>query len=538
MNIEEIIRYKWLKHAAKQIYEYGQPTDKDISEFVDLCKKEAIGESITDVHFQDFHDPVQNDNNGLRLLSISGIEGVNSLVPGKSLEFKEGCDITVVYGFNGSGKSSYVRLLKHVCDAHIKGELLPNVYKYKSNNQQAQEAKITFKKDGKQSCIDWVASKNCEQLTSVNIFDHTYGEVLDKDFEVSYEPPKLSFITSLIKVCDRVGGELSAEIQQHQQKIPLIPREHEHSKEAEWLKKINAQIPDTELEQYCVFNDKDKKRLEGLNFPKDKIENLEKKKQAIKALLNDVQKHLQQLSDEAYKRVISLRKTYIYKKNVADVAAKKEFKDIPLEGVGLDTWKGLWNAARKYSMEKAYKGRTFPVVEIEDEDEDAVCVLCHQSLSKSAQDRFNEFEDYVQGSTLGEANKAHKAWQAALEKIDDISDEETLVKNIGDAGMIENDHVKKSLLSLYVSLRARKEKLSVLNSESETPVIPNGQCVEDIIKRISNKYEVDIEKCSQKTPEADKELASLNARKWFSENRAAVEEEIKHRQCIGKNSKG
>ena len=528
---EEVISElpKWLQHAAKWIYKHGTPTDEQISEFADLCKKEANGEPVSDVeHPQYFQGSAQDDGQELRLSSIGNVEGVNSLGPGKALGFEES-NITVVYGPNGSGKSSYVRLLKHACGARHPGTLLPNVY---LSQESAQQAEISFKQDDKDKKIIWGGNGPCEELKFLHIFDDSYGSVfIDQGDAVSYEPPELAFISSLIKVCDLVKEKLGAEANTYPARKPNMLQGCKDSEEGKWYDKLNANTSAEDLEKYCTFSEENKKELDGLRVPEHNKKLLEGYNRHINSILNDVQKHLQQLSDEACKQVISLHKDAIKKKEIAETAAKQAFYNSQLEGIGRDTWKELWKAARKYSEEVAYKGQVFPKL-----DEDARCVLCHQSLSEDAQKRFSSFEDYVKGSTQVEADNAQKAWEVALQNIKDmyIPDEGTLMSNIDNAGILENNNVKESLLRLYKALRIRKEKLSALKSEDELPPKPGYECIEEI-KSIRNNYDKDIKKYSQ---EANKEqLNGLEAREWLAANRSAIEDEIKRLQHIGKIQK-
>lgn len=527
-NLEVISKHKWLQHAAKWIYKHGAPTtDEKVSEFVDLCKKEANGESFPDVdHPQYFQNPAQKNIQELRLVSIGEIKGVNSLAPSKPLEFEESKNITVVYGLNGSGKSSYVRLLKHVCGARVLGKLHSNVYNREENIQQAR---VEFKNEGKKDKVIWDGKETREELRHVHIFDHSFEDVFVDGDEVSYEPSELFFISSLIKICDRVREKLSAEKDKHPSRRPEMSPECKNSEEGKWFQHIGAKTSDEELEKHCAFDAEDKEKLAGLYSSKDRVENLAKKKIAIDKILKDVRKHLAQLSDEACKRIIALNKDSIKKREAARVAAKQAFGNDNLKGIASDIWIDLWNAARKYSQEEAYKGREFPVVK----GDDAVCILCHQSLSEDTKKRFVGFERHVKASIEIESRKAHDDWIKAVREIKDTADlpeEDCLMESMGDAGIKERD-VRKALCHLYFILRDRKEKLSASKPESEILAIPDCQCIAGI-KYISNGYEQDIKTYSEKGNED--QFNSLKARKWLSENRTAIEVEIKRFQCIEK----
>ena len=188
-------RPQWLQIAATRLLQQSELTDKDVSELATLCQQEAEGKlPKTTCSF-----PATAFSPGaagsLRLCSISDVEGVNALAPKKPLEFGKG-NITIVYGNNGSGKSGYVRLLKHVCGARETGTLHRNVYKPGS---AVQKACISFEQDGIPKSHTWSGQGICDDLNSVDIFDTSFGKVfVSSEDEVSYEPPVLSFFSSLI----------------------------------------------------------------------------------------------------------------------------------------------------------------------------------------------------------------------------------------------------------------------------------------------------------------------------------------------------
>ncbi len=166
-------RPQWLQIAATRLFQQSELTDKDVSELAALCQQEAGGKlPKTNCSF-----PATVFSQGvagtLRLCSISDVEGVNALAPKKPLEFGKG-NLTIVYGNNGSGKSGYVRLLKHVCGARETGTLHRNVYKPES---AAQKACISFEQNGVPKSYTWSGQGTCDDLNSVDIFDTSFGNV-------------------------------------------------------------------------------------------------------------------------------------------------------------------------------------------------------------------------------------------------------------------------------------------------------------------------------------------------------------------------
>jgi hypothetical protein len=183
-------RPQWLQIAASRLLQQPELTDKDVYELATLCQQEADGaRPKTSYSF-----PATAFSPGaagtLRLCSVSGVEGVNALAPKNPLEFgKE--NLTIVFGNNGSGKSSYVRLLKHICGAREAGALHRNVY---TSDSAIQKACVSFEQDGESKTHTWSGQGICDDLNGVDIFDTSFGKVfVSSEDELSYEPPLLSF---------------------------------------------------------------------------------------------------------------------------------------------------------------------------------------------------------------------------------------------------------------------------------------------------------------------------------------------------------
>ena len=250
----------------------------------------------------------QGDADTLRLCSISDVEGVNALAPKKPLEFGKG-NLTIVYGNNGSGKSGYVRLLKHVCGARERGTLHRNVYKPDST---LQKACISFEQNGISKTHTWSGHGICDDLNSVDIFDTSFGKVfVSSEDEVSYEPPVLSFFSSLILACEKVATALDVEANRHQSKKPNIPADKKVTPEGIWYEAISAKTSTQDIDKHCVFGSADETEIQTIQqrlaeqAPAEKAKQLRKQKQHIDTLVQDAQKYLNQLSNENYRRIIA-----------------------------------------------------------------------------------------------------------------------------------------------------------------------------------------------------------------------------------------
>lgn len=524
-------RPQWLQIAAGRLHQQSDLTDKDVSELTTLCRQEADGNlPKTTCSFPASAFPAFSEGAAgpLRLCSISDVEGINALAPKKPLEFGKG-NITIVYGNTGSGKSGYVRLLKHVCGARETGTLHRNVYKPGS---AVQKAYISFEQDGVPKSHTWSGAGICDDLNSVSIFDASFGKVfVSSEDEVSYEPPVLSFFSSLILACEKVASALDAETNRHQSRKPNIPADKKVTPEGIWYESINAETTPQDIDKHCAFISSDETEMQTLQqrlaeqAPAEKAKQLRKQKQHIDTLVQDAQKYLEQLSDENCRRIIAAKNKSILKKKAADTAAEKVFPGSELEGIGSDVWKELWEAARNYSESAAYKVVDYPNV-----SDGSRCVLCHQTLTQEAKERLISFENYVKGEMQEAATDAARDYQTASQTVEALPTSETLRTRIDAAGLPQ-DEIASQVTEFFAQLLARKDQLLGIDSEEAIPDpllspkwIDEANAHSKSLGELAAKYDEDAK--SDNREEIKKILSSLQARKWLSEHRAAIDEEV------------
>lgn len=531
-------RPKWIQFAAKQLLELGEPNYNMILELTRLCKQEANDEfpnidlKIPESVFS------SRESEDIRLCSISETSGINKLAPKTPLEFGES-DIVVVYGRNGSGKSGYVRLLKHVCGARDKilDKLYNNVF---SQEKKTQEAKITFLKNNMLKTYEWTGQGSCEEISSVNIFDDSFGQVfIEGEDEVSYEPPMLSFFSLLTEICKKVEIKLEEEEETLKPKIPKLPKEIKGSEGAKWLEEISAVTTPEEIESYSSFTKEDEEKLQEIQqrlmeqSPADKAEKLKSKSTNLDNLIQETQKHLDELSYENCHRIVEVKRKANSKKTAAKTAAKKAFNDSKLEGIGSDVWKEMWSAAQKYSNEYACRDKNFPFIE-----DGSVCVLCHQPLSTEAKERFISFEEYIKGETQKRAEEAENEKEQYIDGLSEIPNPDTL-KTKANASGIEGQEIIDPMIETFTTLQQIKEKLQSSDDHSDEVIIAisqNPSWLEEM-RNISTQYKSLASKYTEDYKQDNrgklKQISqNLMAKRWMTNYKKEIYEETSRLQNL------
>ena len=523
-------RPKWLQFAAKRLLESGELNEGEIDNFTKLCLDEVdnkFSETNYNIPTRTFNT---HNSKGIHLCSIGQIQGVNGLATGISLCFGDS-NITIIYGVNGSGKSSYVRLLKHICGTRssIRGQLHRNVFDTDKNIRQ--KAQITFYKDNPsvKTVHEWSGENDCDNLDSVDIFDTSFeGVFMGKGEEVSYELPELYIFDKFISICEKVRANLNKK--KEGSKMPSIPNDFSDTASANWLKTLNYKTSTADIDTHCSFTLEDEEKSQGIKkridtSPKNMIEELSQKKSHTDSIIKSFQTCHNQLSSEQRERIISLKKDTEQKKRTANIAAQEAFSDAQLKEIGSDTWRALWTAARNYSEKLVYKKEKFPVIR-----KDSVCVLCYQPLSEETRQRFGSFEQYVKGETQKQVEVAIAEEKKAFEGLPDIPNKDTLKTKIDAAG-IKDENIIRKLIDAFESFQERKIELESAPPEDNLKNVELSILKIEEIQNISKAYDEEIKEyqayeANDNTEELKNELKNLSARKWLYDQKCAIQKEV------------
>jgi len=356
------------------------------------------------------------------LKGIANVEGVNRLVAKASLSFCPKA-LTIVYGRNGSGKSGFVRILRTACRTRIENpavlKVLADVY---GDGASAQAADILVDFGDGNVPIAWTPGMAAvPQLAQVAVFDSASAEVyVDGGNQIRYLPFGLALPHRLNAVCLAFKAKLEAEqLTAVGGKIALssiafpIARKTPAQTFNTGLSKTTT---DAEINAGTAWSVDNERRLEEISSllaaGATTASDLAALLSWIDAVKLECESATHALGDEALSALSALRDSATTAREVAQIAAGALFDDAPLNGVGSQTWRALWQAARDYSVTEAYFDQPFPVVG--DDAVAAVCVLCQQPLETGGIDRMQRFQAYMDDALDTAATTAEAAVTNAL----------------------------------------------------------------------------------------------------------------------------
>lgn len=369
------------------------------------------------------------------LKRLTNVQNVNRLLPGASLAFcPQG--LTIVYGRNGSGKSGYVRILRTACRTRIdnpaKLKVLTDVY---GSAAGPQSADIVIETGGGEETIEWQPSMAADPLLSqIAVFDSQSAQLyVDGGNQIRYLPFGLALPHRLNGVCltlkERIEAERAALVGDKLSLTAIAFPTIRSTKPQAFPTAVTAKTTEATIEKEASFSQADQQRLDELvkllAAGASAVADLSSLLGWVVGVQLECEAAIKAFDDTSLEGLTGLRGKAVAARQAAELAAGELFTDEPLPGVGSETWRTLWAAARDYSVTEVYPDQPFPVTSFEGEE--AACVLCQQPLQPGAGERLQRFRKFMDDTLDAAAEAAENAVveaQTGLPKLDKLGGDE------------------------------------------------------------------------------------------------------------------
>jgi energy-coupling factor transporter ATP-binding protein EcfA2 len=380
----------------------------------------AGGETAPELVALELEDlPASATKGAPRLERFGKLRGVGAVSDDHQLQFARN-GLTVIYGKNAAGKTTYVRALKRVCRAvDAEGPLHGNVFQAPDDDAPDPTANVEVHVNGTQFAQRLNLREPADLgLDAISVFDSECAELyVDQSNTVAFVPASLLVLTRLAATQDRMRGALEAEVGELETQKPVFPELPPETTAGQFVAAISKRTTVDEVRELATLDENEHEQLLGLRAvlasaaASTAAADAQSARQDCRLGHELAQKlrSLGELTAGAARATTSEDARRARESNEAVELATQEFAGLPLAGVGGGPWRQLWQAARGFA-EAAGSG--FPP------SQGQPCPLCLQETSADAAARMAHFEEHIQSAVQANAQTANATLVAALKSLD------------------------------------------------------------------------------------------------------------------------
>ncbi|WP_027430483.1 AAA family ATPase [Lachnospira multipara] len=464
----------WIKLVIEAfVITRGRITDDIKKELVDCllgravtttCVKSAVATTST--------------NDTVVLKKLKHLQGVNALANNQTITLNK--EVNVIYGLNGSGKSSYFRLIQTMIGNIEHKDLLHNVY---SGIGDKMEAELSYSLGGVDKKVTWNNTSIIDDIESIRVFDSSYtSDFLKKrnSDELVLKPYHLDSFAKLVDLINELKDKAYDEIEVMESSLPTVNTEFLSDTIKIMLEQDEFSDDDEKtIADSRIITEADRTELDQLNSlveslqkssPEDKIAQF----QAEIALCNTATKKIEDCINEI-NRIIKESKEEIkkYREFLTENEKLQQqisiFKSLP--GTGSDLWIDFIRKADEYKEENKLD----------------VCPYCHRPYDDNALEIAEAYTIFLKDKSTEGLHIAEKAISKLENDCKRITIPELEEMGLGFLGADVNKidmllaNVKKIKKDLAQSIR---DKSAEVIGECE---ITNADCIKAYADNISEQ---------------------------------------------------
>ncbi|PMH41441.1 hypothetical protein BCU68_15915 [Vibrio sp. 10N.286.49.B3] len=412
----------WWRYTLNQALGLGELSHRELETAYSLAKME-FGFENKSVDYEvltqqakatGYH--VEAEEN--KLISVGNALNISALAAEKKIEFSTK-GLTVIYGNNGAGKSSYAKILKNAC--LTRGETPDLKHNVFTDKVGIPSAEIQIESNGQPELVAWNNQLEPDpRLKSIRVFDSQSSiHYLSKTDTLDFKPAALKLLDELLKVSSFIMNKAKEEETSYLA-VHVLPQMNIGTTPSKLV--ISSQLKPENVDLLCAtqkeLSELQELRKEIIELTNNSPQTLKDRYKRRRLRAVPLQKFLQNLVNKLSLKSVQHYKALYDKKEQTKLAAAKlssvTFSQLPVSNIGSEQWLTMWNAAKIF-IENTEQKKTFTL------QEGDYCPTCLQEIDNTTASRLASFDTYLRSELQKEADTASKNWNIELKKIKDLS---------------------------------------------------------------------------------------------------------------------
>lgn len=500
-------RPNWIQYIFTHVLEENTPTSvENADKIVDkmICRDSF---KIAPFNFSEKSTTVDKS----RLLSLNHVHNVSAIESDEGIVFSED-EPTVIFGANGSGKSSYIRILKKMSGNDPQQVLLKNVY---TKNDKEQQARLQYRLGEKTYTKTLNDFTDDTFLKNVQIFDtEISNRYINQGNESSYEPLILSSLKQLIQSMAIVNERL------HERKKALLtknlPEISDDRLKIDEDIRMGQKLYDIKKIETFSVDDEDRiatltKIFQTQNI-KQRLINLKKHDEAIQSVLNNISSLLRIFNEKSINEfhglLKSLEENKVLKSNLENTLLENKSTDSSAIFSNND-WNKMWQYACSY---------------IGNHEDNDTCVLCGQALEGSYKKKYNDIRSFFNNQINNQIKVIEKRLSDFRKKFPDPN----ILKSLIESSFIV---LEISDQDKHIVLQKQKIIYDEISDLSKMSMIGYNSLIflTDFYSSVRTKNQKEMELLSEKDNAESvtvlkSELIALHQKKYFFQNKELIQQ--------------
>lgn len=347
----------WEQVVAEKLLGGSQIKDQDIEEIYLIFKKEnqLVEETLQKRRLNfSFRETTANEVQNIKWLGLSNVSGVNAIKDKET--FPVGDKVTLVYGENGSGKSSYARLLNNIFISRGDKNILPNLFEESS---ELPNSIVTFEdNNGDKEQIHYPTDKDHPYTNRITVFDSQSAiHDLTKETELSFSPTEFNFFDDFLLNIEKIKSRFEQEMSLKRAKNDFGKYFDNENFVKDAVTQLNSETDIAEFkDKIKVTEEETKKNNENITRRVQlQSMDLESKKREYQKLISDLEsikaKTIKLNQKYSFERLAKLEELIEIRNRYKEISLEEglsQFKSDYIDNIGSKEWKEFLNAAQDY----------------------------------------------------------------------------------------------------------------------------------------------------------------------------------------------